>query len=167
MVASAAHLVDEVLPKRPIRQWVLSVSYPLRYLFATNLKVMSQVLTIVHRVFTILLINRARMTVKSGAQSGSLTLIQWFVSALNLSPHFHMLYLNGVHDAAGYFWPVINATMNLGAKGCAAIRSVKVSQMAFPPTDWSGRAWVPCTDDCRIVRVVCVPRAKNWGLMPI
>jgi len=36
MADSAAHLVDEVLPKRPIRQWVLSVPFPLRYLFATN-----------------------------------------------------------------------------------------------------------------------------------
>jgi len=106
MVDSAAHLVDEVLPKRPIRQWVLSVPYPLRYLFATNPKVMSQVLTIVHRVISTFLIKRARMTVKSGAQSGAVTLIQRFGSALNLNPHFHMLYLNGVYDAAGYFWPV-------------------------------------------------------------
>ena len=83
MVDSAAHLVDEVLPKRPIRQWVLSVPYPLRYLFATNPKVMSQVLTIVHRVISTFLIKRARMTVKSGAQSGAVTLIQRFGSALN------------------------------------------------------------------------------------
>jgi hypothetical protein len=52
------------------------------------------------------LIKRARMTVKSGAQSGAVTLIQRFGSALNLNPHFHMLYLNGVYDAKGYFWPV-------------------------------------------------------------
>ena len=94
------------LPKRPIRQWVLSVPYPLRYLFAANPKVMSQVLTIVHRVISTFLIKLARMTVKSGAQSGAVTLIQRFGSALNLNPHFHMLYLNGVYDAAGYFWPV-------------------------------------------------------------
>jgi hypothetical protein len=106
MVDSAAHLVDEVLPKRPIRQWVLSVPYPLRYLFAINPKVMSQVLTIVHRVISTFLIKRARMTVKSGAQTGAVTLIQRFGSALNLNPHFHMLYLNGVYDANGYFWPV-------------------------------------------------------------
>jgi len=33
--------VDEVLPERPVRQWVLSVPYSLRYLFATNPAVMS------------------------------------------------------------------------------------------------------------------------------
>jgi hypothetical protein len=27
-------------------------------------------------------------------------------SASNGNPHFHMLYLNGVYDAKGYFWPV-------------------------------------------------------------
>lgn len=106
MADSAAHLVDEVLPERPIRQWVLSVPYPLRYLFATNPEVMSQVLTIVHRVIGTFLIKRAHMTVKSGAQSGAVTLIQRFGSALNLNPHFHMLYLNGVYDTNGYFWPV-------------------------------------------------------------
>lgn len=67
MVDSAAHLVDEVLPERPIRQRVLSVPYPLRYLFATNPKVMSQVLSIVHRVISTFLIKVARMTVKSRA----------------------------------------------------------------------------------------------------
>jgi len=106
MADSAAHLVDAVLPKRPIRQWVLSVPYPLRFLFATNPGVMSQVLTIIHRVISTFLIHRAGMTVKSGAQSGAVTLIQRFGSALNMNPHFHMLYLNGVYDAKGYFWPV-------------------------------------------------------------
>ncbi len=106
MADSAAHLVDEVLPKRPIRQWVLSVPFPLRYLFATNPKVMSRVLTIVHRVISTFLIKQAGRTVKSGTQSGAVTLIQRFGSALNLNLHFHMLYLNGVYDAKGYFWPV-------------------------------------------------------------
>ncbi|MBO6558404.1 MAG: transposase zinc-binding domain-containing protein, partial [Pseudomonadales bacterium] len=106
MVDSAAHLVDEVLPKRPIRQWVLSVPFPLRYLFATNPQVMSRVLTIVHRVISTFLIKRAGMTVRSGAQSGAVTLIQRFGSALNLNLHFHMLYLNGVYDSKGYFWLV-------------------------------------------------------------
>ncbi len=103
MVDSAAHLVDEYLPKRPIRQWVLSVPYPLRYLLATNPKVVSKVLTIVHRVISTFLIRHARVTVKSGAQRGAVTVIQRFGSALNLNSHFHVFYLNGVYDAKGYF----------------------------------------------------------------
>ena len=36
MAESAALLVDEVLPNRPMRQWVLSVPFPLRFLFASR-----------------------------------------------------------------------------------------------------------------------------------
>jgi len=85
MADSAAHLVDEVLPEKPIRQWVLSVPFQLRYLFATQPQVMSKVLAIVHRVISTYLIRRAGLSVKSGAQAGAVTLIQRFGSALN--PH--------------------------------------------------------------------------------
>jgi hypothetical protein len=36
MVESAALLVDDVLPEAPMRQWVLSIPYPLRFLFASD-----------------------------------------------------------------------------------------------------------------------------------
>jgi len=36
MAESAALLVDEVLPEQPIRQWVLSFPFQLRFLFASN-----------------------------------------------------------------------------------------------------------------------------------
>jgi len=52
MVESAAHLVDEVFPRQPIRQWVLSVPYPLRLLFAREPKILSQVLAIVNRAIS-------------------------------------------------------------------------------------------------------------------
>ena len=41
MAESAALLVDEILPEAPIRQWVLSFPYPLRFLFATRPKIIS------------------------------------------------------------------------------------------------------------------------------
>lgn len=44
---SAALLVDEVFPEQPVRQWVLSFPYPLRFLFAARPDVMGQVLGIV------------------------------------------------------------------------------------------------------------------------
>ena len=49
MAESAALLVDEVLPHEPIRQWVLSVPFPLRFLFASQSKVMGKALGIVYR----------------------------------------------------------------------------------------------------------------------
>lgn len=41
MADSAAPLVDEILPHQPMRQWVLSVPFPLRFLFASNPKAMT------------------------------------------------------------------------------------------------------------------------------
>ncbi len=37
MADSAALLVDEVLPHQPMRQWVLSLPFPLRFLYAVLL----------------------------------------------------------------------------------------------------------------------------------
>lgn len=49
MTECAALLVDEVLPRVPLRQWVLSVPFALRFLFATEPAAMGQVLGIVYR----------------------------------------------------------------------------------------------------------------------
>jgi ribosomal protein S27E len=96
MAESAALLVDEVLPHQPMRQWVLSFPFPLRFLFATRPRIMSEVLGIVYRVIATHLIENAGHT-KTTAQTGAVTLIQRFGSALNLNIHFHMLFLDGVY----------------------------------------------------------------------
>jgi len=42
MADSAALLVDDILSHQPMRQWVLSVPFSLRFLFARNPKVMGR-----------------------------------------------------------------------------------------------------------------------------
>ena len=84
MADSAALLVDEVLPYQPMRQWVLSVPFPLRFLFASNPKVMTRVLGIVYRTIATHLIHKAGFA-KPMAQTGAVTLIQRFGGALNLN----------------------------------------------------------------------------------
>ena len=96
MAESAALLVDEVFPEQPVRQWVLSVPFQLRFLFASRPEVMGQVLGIVYRCIATHLIRKAGFTRKT-AQTGAVTLIQRFGSALNLNVHFHMLFLDGVY----------------------------------------------------------------------
>ena len=59
MAEGAALLVDEALPHEPMRQWVLSVPFALRYLFATDPAVMGQVLGIVTRAIASHLIKAA------------------------------------------------------------------------------------------------------------
>ena len=49
MEQSAALLVDDVLPHEPIRQWVFSFPFQLRFLFARYPQIMGKVLGIVYR----------------------------------------------------------------------------------------------------------------------
>jgi ribosomal protein S27E len=84
MVESAALLVDGVFPEQPVRQWVLSFPYPLRFLFASRAAIMGQVLGIVYRVIAGHLIKKAGFT-RQTARTGAVTLIQRFGSALNLN----------------------------------------------------------------------------------
>jgi hypothetical protein len=96
MAESAALLVDEVLPHEPIRQWVLSFPFQLRFLFASRPELMGKVLGIVYRAIASHLIKKVGLPQKT-AQTGSVTLIQRFGSALNLNVHFHMLFLDGIY----------------------------------------------------------------------
>jgi hypothetical protein len=96
MADSAALLVDDILPHKPMRQWVLSFPFPLRFLFASNPKAMSGVLGIVYRAIATHLAHKAGIAATM-AKSGAVTLIQRFGGALNLNIHFHMLLMDGVY----------------------------------------------------------------------
>ncbi|MEJ2419125.1 MAG: transposase zinc-binding domain-containing protein, partial [Exilibacterium sp.] len=96
MAESAALLVNEVFPEVPIRQWVLSFPFQLRFLLARHPELMGKILGIVYRALSTLLIKQAGFT-KATAQTGAVTLIQRFGSALNLNVHYHMLFLDGVY----------------------------------------------------------------------
>lgn len=96
---SARHLVEEVFGPRPVRQWVLSFPYPLRFLFASKPEAIGPVLGIVQRVIAGWLADQAGID-RASAQCGAVTLIQRFGSALNLNIHFHMLWLDGVYVEA-------------------------------------------------------------------
>jgi hypothetical protein len=82
----------------------MSVPFQLCSLFATQPEVMSKVLAIFHRVIGIFLIKRAGLTVNFGAQTGAVTRIQRFGSALNLNLQYHMLYLDGVYNKRAVFY---------------------------------------------------------------
>ena len=96
MAETAALLSDEVFPDVPLRQWVISFPFPLRYLFAAHARAMGKVLGIIYRAISTHLIHKAGLQVKQGA-TGAVTLIQRFGSALNLNIHFHILFLDGVY----------------------------------------------------------------------
>ena len=96
MSEQAAHLVDEVLPRVPVRQWVLTLPHRLRYLLAWNHKLSRAVLAVYVRAVLGFYRRRARRRGVKGAQGGAVTVIQRFGGGLNLNIHFHTLVLDGI-----------------------------------------------------------------------
>lgn len=77
---------------------MLTFPFPLRFLLAAQPTVLTDVLAVVQRGIATFLIRKSGFTVTSGARTGAVTLIQRFGSALNLNPHFHMLFLDGAYS---------------------------------------------------------------------
>ena len=68
-------MVDHVIPRVPVRQWVLSLPILLRLLLAAQPKLVTPVLQVVHRVITRHLLGQAGLKADE-ADSGAVTLIQ-------------------------------------------------------------------------------------------
>ena len=89
----AANLVDHVLPEQvPIRQWVLTLPYPLRYPLAFDAKHPGHAL----RLFTDT-VSAWYCRPHPRSKTGSVTVIQRVSSDLRLNPHFHTLFRDGVY----------------------------------------------------------------------
>jgi hypothetical protein len=107
MADTAAHLADRVFPEEPVRQWVLSVPYPLRYRLAYDAPLVTAVARIFQRAVFASIRRRAGMrSLNRRARSGAVLFIQRFSDALNLDPHFHMLALDGLYVESGNDPPV-------------------------------------------------------------
>jgi hypothetical protein len=100
MAEIAMHLADNVIPEVPVRQWVLSLPFPLRYVLAYDSKLCSLVLgTFVRTVFAWL--RQTAMSELTLAESaelhcGAVTAIQRAGGAANLNLHYHSAVLDGV-----------------------------------------------------------------------
>ena len=67
-------MVEEVIQRVPVRQWVLSFAIPLRMLLAVHTGLLTPVLRIIHRVITGFVLKQAgpmRATADTGAATGS------------------------------------------------------------------------------------------------
>ena len=96
MTECAAHLVDHVLPRVPVRQWVLSLPYRLRYLLAWNHDLCRGILGVYARALLSFQRGRAQQSGVRDSRSGCVTVIQRFGGGLNLNVHFHTLVFDGV-----------------------------------------------------------------------
>jgi hypothetical protein len=91
MADTAAHLVDDVLPRVPVRQWVLSLPHRVRYLLAYNPRLCAAVRRILVRVVLGWQEEQALREGIPGARSGAVVFTQRFGSTLNSNLHFHAL----------------------------------------------------------------------------
>ena len=100
MMELSAHLVDSVIPSVPVRQWVLTLPYPLRYQLAWNHERTRAILAIFVRALEGFYRARAKALGISDGRGGAVTVVQRVGSALNLNPHFHTNALDGVFSRA-------------------------------------------------------------------
>jgi hypothetical protein len=94
---AAAHLTDTVLPQVAYRQWTLSFPFSLRFRLANSPSLLSRAL----RIFIRALCSHQRavarrLGVKGRVHTGAVAFSQRFGSALQLTPHFHVLVPEGV-----------------------------------------------------------------------
>jgi hypothetical protein len=93
MTERAAHLVDHVFPHVPVRQWVLTLPHRFRYRIGYDHALCKRFLRVLDRALQAYYRHK---TGRRDGQSGSVTFIQRFNSSLALSPHFHLIALDGV-----------------------------------------------------------------------
>jgi len=100
MSDTAAHLVDRVLPEAPMRQWVLSLPVPLRYLLAWDCELCSAVIGIfMDAVFRHLRrVAKRELGVRrlGDAHPGAVCNVQRWGGSVNVNPHLHALVTDGV-----------------------------------------------------------------------
>ena len=96
-------LVDHVFPDVPVRQWVLSLPYRLRYRLAWDHELCRAVVAVSLRAVLGWLRSRARLDDVADGRGGAVAIVQRFGGALNLNVHVHALVLDGVfaQDRAG------------------------------------------------------------------
>ena len=133
---AAALLSDEVLPERPLWQWVLSLPFALRLLLAMDPEFLALVLRTVCRNISGLLLTQAGLTCATG-HPGAVTPIQSIGSTMKLNIYFHTIVLEGVYlpvKAALPPMPVCSLCRRLltscrtsarNSNDCAATRSAR------------------------------------------
>jgi hypothetical protein len=77
--------VEHVFPEVPVRQWVLSFPWPVRLLFAARPDLLTRALGVLTRALSTAAQRRAGLGTGTGAQTGVVTFIGRFDSALNLN----------------------------------------------------------------------------------
>jgi hypothetical protein len=100
MAATAAHRVEHVIPRLPVRQWVLSVPKRVRYFLQRDPGVATLALHLLLSAVEQAL-RRCRPGRSPHARSGAVAFIQRFGALLNAHVHCHCVVLDGVFAVDG------------------------------------------------------------------
>ena len=113
MVETAAHLVDHVIPRVPMRQWVLTVPKRVRYFLQRNPKLFSGVLRVFMRALNTAL-RRHSPGAPCNSRFGAVAFLHRAGSSLNEHPHLHSAVTDGVFapdaDDRAQFFPATDLT---------------------------------------------------------
>jgi len=107
MNEAATELVDEVLPAVAMRQWVVTVPWALKYRFGYDRRACALLSRLFNEALARLMRRKAKaelgLSSVSEAHTGAVTFVQRADAALRLSPHLHVLLLDGVYvrDSSG------------------------------------------------------------------
>ena len=92
MADRSAHLVDNVLPTAPIRQWVVGFPFAVQRALAFRPKALADAERMIQRHLL------AFMAQRAGGKSGGLFVRHRMGSSLNVAPHGHILLLDGAYQ---------------------------------------------------------------------
>lgn len=121
MCQTTANLLDHVLPKAPLRQWVVTLPFELRRRVAYDGKVFSEV----SRLFTdsVLAWYRRRLADEGApnGRGGAVVVMQRASSDLRTNPHLHGVFLDGVFVMGPEGVPVFRALSRLSTTDVAEV----------------------------------------------
>jgi hypothetical protein len=101
MAELTEHLVSHVLPRQPLRQWVLTFPPRVRVLLARDARLTSAVRHIFLRATSTFVKKRVRdAALVKKIHTGGFSVLQRFGSALQLNPHLHVALLDGGDHAS-------------------------------------------------------------------
>jgi len=121
MVETAAHMIDQVLPRVPFRQWVLSVPKRVRWHMREKPEVVSGLLSVFLRAVETTIRQRSPGA-PSGARFGAVAFVHRFGGYLNSHVHFHVLVTDGVFSADEDGGAVFHPALDLGGEDFRAVQ---------------------------------------------
>ena len=100
MAEAEIHLLQEVLPEENVRQWVISLPIAMRFWVSKNRDLLNKTLTIVQSTISSFYKKSAKKSGVKRPETGAVTYIQRAGSSINLNPHFHIAFIDGVYETA-------------------------------------------------------------------